>query len=82
MATSIEIIAGQFDALGREYDSLLSVLARVQSGEIRPEQVRVDLSSRTWRVVCSPAEADLIREVQDSLLLNRGCARTNGKIVE
>ncbi len=43
------------DALHREYDALLGVLAEVASGAIALSRVAVDRSARTWTVAPPPA---------------------------
>lgn len=38
----------ELEQLNANYDELLMLLGRVASGEIKPENVRVDLKARSW----------------------------------
>lgn len=60
-ALFIKIGQQQFalDKLNAEYDSLLSVLSKVASGEIANDRVVVDLEGRCWNVKPEP----LLKEV-------------------
>lgn len=60
-ALFIKIGQQQFalDKLNAEYDSLLSVLSKVASGEIANDRVVVDLAGRSWSVTPVP----LLKEV-------------------
>lgn len=89
--TALDIIGRQHDEMQQSYDALLSLLARVQTGEVQPEQIRVDLLGRSWRIVeagiypppgYSPSqeERDVIEEVQEALLRRaQGLGEANGK---
>lgn len=38
------------DAQDGAYNALLGVMARVASGEVKPEHLAVDLKARTWAI--------------------------------
>ncbi len=45
----------ELEQMHAEYDRLLCVLSQVSTGEIGKEQLEVDLTARTWKVVPKPA---------------------------
>ena len=46
-----------FEQLDNEYSTLLVLLGKVLSGEIRPDEVTVDLEARRWTYTANPISA-------------------------
>lgn len=46
-----------FEALDTEYTNLLALLGKVLSGEIRPDEVTVNLAARSWAYTANPIPA-------------------------
>ena len=44
----------EFEKLNIEYETLLLLLSKVLSGEIRPDEVTVDLAARRWTYTANP----------------------------
>ena len=47
---ALEDAQGNLATMHTEYDNLLSVLAKVGSGEIEPKMISVDLAARSWKL--------------------------------
>lgn len=55
--TALELVSNDYDRLNREYDNLLSLVARIKSGEVAIVNVDIDTAKRGW--VIRPQNADL-----------------------